>query len=177
GEYGFDPRRVYLAGHSAGGHLASLVALDRSYLKRQGLAAGALAGVISISGLYDLAPSWPVSDNQTQAVQKTFGGDPKILRQASPITFVRAAALRRAGAQSVEQWMLKGADHFSIVRLDDENHPVRRALLAFMGVKALAPPLADIVAAQRRWNDPPYSSVPFWRFAKLVRSYPVDERF
>ncbi len=202
GEYGFDPRRVYLAGHSAGGHLASLVALDRSYLKRQGLAAGALAGVISISGLYDLAPSWPVSDNQTQAVQKTFGGDPKILRQASPITFVRAdappflilnafqdfagfpldarrfaAALRRAGAQSVEQWMLKGADHFSIVRLDDENHPVRRALLAFMGVKALAPPLADIVAAQRRWNDPPYSTVPFWRFAKLVRSYPVDERF
>jgi len=32
--------------------LASLVALDRAYFKRQGLPANALAGVISISGLY-----------------------------------------------------------------------------------------------------------------------------
>ena len=72
-QYGFDPKRVYLAGHSAGGHLASLVALDRGYLNRQGLSPKALAGVISISGLYDLAPSWNVSDNQRQATEKTFG--------------------------------------------------------------------------------------------------------
>jgi len=201
-EYGFDPKRVYLGGHSAGGHLVSLVALDRNYLKRQGLPPGALAGVISISGLYDLAPSWPVSDNQKQAVEKAFGSDSKILRQASPIAFVRsdappflilnafqeftgfpldarrfADALRGAGAKAVQQSMFKGADHFSIVKLDDENHPVRRTLLAFMGVKALSQPLADIVAAQRRWSDPPYSTAPFWQFAKLARSYPIDERF
>lgn len=202
GEYGFDPRRVYLAGHSAGGHLASLVALDRSYLKRQGSPPDAIAGVISISGLYDLAPSWPVSGNQKQAVEKAFGSDAKILHQASPIAFARSDAppflilnafqeftglpldarrfgdaLRAAGAKSVEQLMFKGADHFSIVKLDDENHPVRRTLLAFMGVKSLSQPLADIVEAQRRWSDPPYSTAPFWRFAKLVRSYPIDERF
>jgi len=201
-EYGFDPKRVYLAGHSAGGHLASLVALDRNYLKRQGLPPGALAGVISISGLYDLAPSWPVSDNQTQAVEKTFGGDSKTLHQASPIAFVRsdappflilnafqeftgfpldarrfADALRAAGAKAVQQSMFKGADHFSIVKLDDENHPVRRTLLAFMGMKPLSQPLADIVAAERRWRVPPYSTAPFWQFAKLARSHPIDERF
>jgi hypothetical protein len=178
------------------------VALDRSYLKRQGLLPGALAGVISISGLYDLAPSWPVSDNQIQAVQKTFGGDLKILRGASPITFVRsdappflilnafqeftgfpldarrfADALRGAGAKAVQQLMFKGADHLSIVKLDDENHPVRRTLLAFTDVKPLSQPLADIVQAEQRWSDPPYSTAPFWRFAKLVRSYPIDERF
>jgi acetyl esterase/lipase len=31
-KYGFDAKRVYLAGHSAGGHLASLVGLDRGIL-------------------------------------------------------------------------------------------------------------------------------------------------
>jgi arylformamidase len=161
-QYGFDPKRVYLAGHSAGGHLASLVALDRGYLNRQGLSPKALAGVISISGLYDLAPSWNVSDNQRQATEKNFGSDPKILRQASPVHYVRADAppfliinafqdftgfpldahrfadaLRSAGNKAVQQLMIKGTDHFTLVKLDDENNPVRRTLRGFMGVKAL----------------------------------------
>ena len=131
-QYGFDPKRVYLAGHSAGGHLASLVALDRGYLNRQGLSPKALAGVISISGLYELAPSWNVSDNQRQATEKNFGSDPKILRQASPVHYVRADAppfliinafqdftgfpldahrfadaLRSAGNKAVQQLMIK----------------------------------------------------------------------
>ena len=91
-QYGFDPKRVYLAGHSAGGHLASLVALDRGYLNRQGLSPKALAGVISISGLYELAPSWNVSDNHKRATEKTFGTAPAVLKQASPMHQVRADA-------------------------------------------------------------------------------------
>ena len=130
-QYGFDPKRVYLAGHSAG-------------------------------GLYDLAPSWNVSDNQRQATEKNFGSDPKILRQASPVHYVRADAppfliinafqdftgfpldahrfadaLCSAGNKAVQQLMIKGADHFTLVKLDDENNPVRRTLRGFMGVKAL----------------------------------------
>jgi acetyl esterase/lipase len=161
-KYGFDPKRVYLAGHSAGGHLASLVALDRGYLDKQGLSPKALAGVISISGLYDLAPSWNVSDNQRQATEKTFGNDPAVLKQASPIHHVQpnaptflianafqdftgfpldarrfADALRLAGNKTVQQFMFKDVDHFTIVKLDDENNPVRRTILAFMGVKKL----------------------------------------
>jgi len=33
--------------------------------------------------------------------------------------------------------VFKGADHFTLVKLDDENNPVRRTILAFMGAKAL----------------------------------------
>src|SRR5262249_15252477 len=36
-EHGGDPDRLYLAGHSAGGHLVSLVATDEKYLKAEGL--------------------------------------------------------------------------------------------------------------------------------------------
>jgi hypothetical protein len=85
--------------------------------------------------------------------------------------------LRSAGNKAVQQLMFKGVDHLSIVQFDDENNPVRRLILSFMGVKALPQQLADLVEAQRRWTDPPYSTLPFWKFANLVRAYPIDERF
>jgi hypothetical protein len=31
--------------------------------------------------------------------------------------------------------MVEGADHFTIVKLADANHPVRRSMLGFMGAK------------------------------------------
>src|SRR5688500_5462894 len=68
-KYGFDTRRIFLSGHSAGGHLASLIALDKGYLSKQKLPAVTVAGVISFSGLYDLAPSWSVSSNQKTATE------------------------------------------------------------------------------------------------------------
>ena len=160
-KYGYDRKRVFLAGHSAGGHLASLVALDRSYLTRQGGSPSALAGVISISGLYDLVPTWSISDNQRNATERTFGKDATTLKQASPVHHVRAGAppflilnafndftgfaldarrfgnaLRSAGNKNVDQFMVEGADHFTIVKLADANHPVRRSMLGFMGAKA-----------------------------------------
>ena len=49
-DYGGDPSRVYLAGHSAGGYLASMVAMDRRYLEAFGHSADQLAGVFSFSG-------------------------------------------------------------------------------------------------------------------------------
>ena len=91
-KYGFDGRRIYLAGHSAGGHLASLVGLDSRYLTRQGVAKNAIAGIVSISGLYDLNPGWSVSKNQSVAVENTFGKDVALLKQASPFHHVRADA-------------------------------------------------------------------------------------
>jgi acetyl esterase/lipase len=51
-EYGGDPRRLFLLGHSAGGHLVSLLATDESYLKAEGLTTADLKGVISASGVY-----------------------------------------------------------------------------------------------------------------------------
>lgn len=200
-KYGYDHKRIFLAGHSAGGHLASLVALDRRYLARHGLSPSSLAGVISISGLYDLAPTWNVSTNQKTATERTFASDAAGLKQASPIHYVRAQApnflvitasqdisgfpldarrfadaLRSAGNKDIQQFMFKGADHFSIVNLDDEKKAVRRTILGFMGVKALPEQLAVVADAKRRWVDPPHSTRPFWKHEKLIRSYPIDER-
>lgn len=55
-EHGGNPDQIFVLGHSAGGHLVSLLATDESYLKTQGLTARDLRGVIAISGVYRIAP-------------------------------------------------------------------------------------------------------------------------
>ena len=48
-EYGGDPKRIFLSGHSAGAYLSSLVTLDKSYLKKYKLDPDSIAGLISLS--------------------------------------------------------------------------------------------------------------------------------
>ncbi|MCP9236490.1 alpha/beta hydrolase [Lewinella sp. JB7] len=49
-DYGGDPRRIYVSGHSAGGYLTSMVGLDTTYLGEFGLHPDSLAGLIPFSG-------------------------------------------------------------------------------------------------------------------------------
>jgi acetyl esterase/lipase len=51
---GGDTSRMYLSGHSAGAHLAALLALDEKYLKQFDLDHTAIRGVIAMSGVYDV---------------------------------------------------------------------------------------------------------------------------
>jgi acetyl esterase/lipase len=51
-EYGGRPEQLFVAGHSAGGHLAALLATDETYLKAEGLCAADIRGVITVSGVY-----------------------------------------------------------------------------------------------------------------------------
>lgn len=55
-DHGGDPTRLYLLGHSAGGHLVSLVAADPTYLAAEGLDSTCLKGVVAVSGVYQLPP-------------------------------------------------------------------------------------------------------------------------
>lgn len=48
--------QMFLAGHSAGGHLVSLLATDDSYLKAVGVPPTDIKGVISVSGIYRIPP-------------------------------------------------------------------------------------------------------------------------
>ena len=54
-EYGISGP-VFLMGHSAGAHIAMLLALDERYLADAGFSADGLAGVIGVSGPYDFRP-------------------------------------------------------------------------------------------------------------------------
>jgi acetyl esterase/lipase len=55
-QYGGDPQRVFVSGHSAGAHLVSLLATDESYLQAEKLAFKDIQGVLAISGGYRIQP-------------------------------------------------------------------------------------------------------------------------
>lgn len=82
-EYGGDAKRIYVAGHSSGGHLASLLALDGSYLRKYGLGPEQIRGVISMSGVYDVrfVPGFKMDGDKKDASPQFFvhSGTPRFL--------------------------------------------------------------------------------------------------
>jgi len=56
-QYGGDASRLFLMGHSAGAHIAAMLALDPAYLAAAGVdQKTALAGMVGLSGPYDFLP-------------------------------------------------------------------------------------------------------------------------
>lgn len=56
-EYGGDPERIWLMGHSAGAHMAAMLALDGRRLAAVGVPRASIRGLIGLSGPYALEPN------------------------------------------------------------------------------------------------------------------------
>jgi acetyl esterase/lipase len=89
GALGFDAERIVLMGHSAGAHLAALVASDPRYA---GEAFGAIRGVVLLDGAaYDVAAQMTADGPVQQRIYRdAFGADPARQAALSPITHVGA---------------------------------------------------------------------------------------
>jgi len=82
--WGGDPARLGVIGHSAGAHLAMMIALDRRYMSAAG-APGLIKAAAGLAGPYDFLPlDVPASIN-------AFGRTPD-LTLTQPVTFVRPDA-------------------------------------------------------------------------------------
>ena len=84
---GFDPDTIVLMGHSAGAHLAALVASDPQYA---GDAFGAIRGVVLLDGAgYDVMTAAATPTMELPTLYKdVFGTDPARQKALSPITHV-----------------------------------------------------------------------------------------
>lgn len=49
-QYGGDPDKIFISGHSAGGYLAMMIGLDKTYLAHHEIDANRIAGLIPLSG-------------------------------------------------------------------------------------------------------------------------------
>ena len=81
GKYGGDSAAIALMGHSAGGHLAALLATDPAYLKAEKLEPSHIHGVISVSGVYRVDPN-------AELYIPAFGTDVEACKKASPMTYI-----------------------------------------------------------------------------------------
>ncbi len=84
-EWGADPARMFLMGHSAGAHIAVLLALDQEYLQGVGGDDHWLRGVVGLSGPYDFLPF-------TDAYLSDVFAPPSEFYRSQPINYVRAHA-------------------------------------------------------------------------------------
>jgi arylformamidase len=86
-QWGGAPDRVYLAGHSAGGHLAALAALRADERARKGIGASMVQGCLPISGIMDLHDPSPAAGSLEERVYSTVlrGRDPVLDTVLSPL--------------------------------------------------------------------------------------------
>ena len=83
-EHGGDTNRIYVGGHSAGGHLAALLGLDERYLAKYQLSPRVIRGVMGLSGVYNFT----IGESQ----DSVFGKDPEFRRAASPLFHIKTGA-------------------------------------------------------------------------------------
>ena len=145
-QYGGDPARVAIGGHSAGGHLTAM-ALQTAWAEDYGLAQDPFVAAIPFSGLFDIEPL------RYSYLQPQIQLDDGLIRRNSPafsvrpcktplwITwggaetseFARQAALYHqawtAAGNASELRAVPGANHFTVIAgLEDKDSEVCRWL-------------------------------------------------
>jgi acetyl esterase/lipase len=151
GSYGGDPHNVYVMGHSAGGLIAALLALDPFYASGHGVPTQAIRGLIGLAGPYairpeegaafrDIFPQSTETERHRPVSVVTANAPPLFLAQGLDDDLVvpehteQLAARARAAGASVRVARYEGLGHIGIMAA--MSRPFRR----------LAPVLADVAS-------------------------------
>ena len=97
-EYGGDPKRVLVGGHSAGAQLAAIICTDDRYLKENGNLFGVLIGCVPVDGdTYDVPAIIETAETRLRVHhlpprvnghREKFGNDPEKHKDFSAVTHV-----------------------------------------------------------------------------------------
>jgi acetyl esterase/lipase len=148
GKFGGKADCIFVSGHSAGGHLCALLAVDDSYLKAEKVSPATLKGCIPISGVFTV----------NSARMENLFGDEESRKGASPMTHVKEklppfllfygdAEAKQLGRQAevFAKALKKVKCDCECKSIEDRNHgtvmtkasspddPVFKAIVAFIG--------------------------------------------
>ena len=151
-DFNGDPKRIFVSGHSAGGHLTGMMAAT-DWSKHGRLPKGLIRGIAPMSGLFDIEP------HRHTALQDDIRLTAKEAKANSPLhmppRFKGPAIVALGGAESdLFHWQsfsyaahlrahriparviaTPGDNHFDITdRLGNARDPLTRALIAQMGL-------------------------------------------
>ena len=162
GKYGGDSERIFVGGHSSGGHLATLLATNPKYLAEQNLRREKIRGVVPIEGTYDIPHYHRVlteglgPDRANDHIHAVFGASKDGWHDASPVRFIdgreapmlvmtgEEEAFRRYASQFEAALKTKGPQirfidakdrgHATVILMMTRKAPdtVRRAILSFI---------------------------------------------
>ena len=149
GDHGGDRRRVFIGGHSAGGHLATLACLRRDLWPGHGLAEGAVRACFPVSTTFDYrgiaedagsflaragdaAAASPVAYVEGNRVPFLIAWGGADFERAKRTSREMVTALMSAGA-TTREIELPGKDHFEMsLELGDGAHRWTRAVRAWL---------------------------------------------
>lgn len=150
--YGGDARRLYVGGHSSGGHLCG-IALTTDWQKDFGLPADMVKGGLCMSGIYDMKPVRLSKRSSyvkfTDAMEESMSSQRQIEKLRAPIIvtygtnetpeFQRQnrdfAAAAKAAGKPVELLEARNYDHFEMCEsLGNPYGPNGRAALRLMNL-------------------------------------------
>ena len=144
-QFGGDPARVTVIGHSAGGHLATMLLACQWSLLGSDLPADLVKNAMSISGLYELD-----SVMQTPFLKETLRLTPEHVLQASPAWFpapAKGLLYAAAGADESEEFLRQNALIEQV--WGSKTVPVREAMLGLNHFSILE----TLVRPGHRLND------------------------
>lgn len=149
-----DPHQMYVAGHSAGGHLAAMLMATDWKLFDAGLSANVLKGICAVSGLFNLVPI------QLSYINKVLKMDMETAKWNSPVMLeplnscplivavgeAETAEFNEHSKELYNSWRKKGIDsqflqlpgqnHYSIVEtIVDPQSSLHQALRQLMRIK------------------------------------------
>jgi len=151
--YGADPTRLHVCGHSAGGHLAAMMAACDWHRYEPGLPPDLVKGALAVSGIYDLVPLRRTVMNADLRL------DDNAARVLSPVTYLpsrnvpvytavggrESAEFKRQSRMLAQAWphcfagdiSMPDCNHFTIVEaLADPGSPIFEGAMRMMGLQS-----------------------------------------